>query len=155
MYASRAYNKKGDIMIVKDVMTARPGIIKTTAHLLEAAQKMRDLDVGAIPVAEDHKIIGIITDRDIVSRSIAKEKDPATITVGEVMSQNLVTCEEKNSIEEAVRKMEEKQVRRLIVKNSEGNLTGIVSLGDIATKANKTQAGEALKDVSEPSKPKR
>ncbi len=135
-----------DIM-TEDVATASPD---TT--LDEIARMMRDEDTGAIPVVEDDELVGIITDRDIVIRCIAEQKQPSDVAAEEILSEQLEVVEPDADVEEAARIMARRQIRRLpVVKN--GLLVGMVSLGDIAVKAGEEEAGETLEEVSHGVKP--
>jgi predicted transcriptional regulator len=110
---------------------------------------MRDEDTGAIPIVEDEQLCGIVTDRDIVIRCIAEGKDPAEITVDQILSEDLETIDPDADVQEAADLMARKQIRRLPVVE-EGCLVGVVSLGDIAVKHEDEQAaGEALQEVSQ------
>jgi CBS domain-containing protein len=123
--------------------------------LQEAAQMMRDLDVGPLPVCGDNdRLQGIITDRDIVVRAIADGRDPKKVRVQDVMSPNILYCFEDQGVDEAAQLMQGRQVRRLVVLNRDKRLVGIVSLGDLATKTrDKSMSGETLEQVSEPAFP--
>ncbi len=142
-------------MKVRDIMTSSVDTILSNFTILDAAKKMRDLDIGAIPVREDGSVIGIITDRDIVVRAISEELNPARITVKQVMSDRVLSCTDDADIEQAAKIMEEHKVRRLLVNDKYGNVVGICSLGDLAVHAQRELAGEVIRDVSEPSKPSR
>jgi len=133
---------------VRDVMSTDVEYCTPLDNVYEVAVKMKDLDVGAIPILEDQKLIGMITDRDLVVRGYA-EKRSGSNQVTNVMSDNLVTCSPDTSLEEASELMAKHQIRRLpVVEN--GQLVGIVSLGDLATnKMSDSHAGEALSDISE------
>jgi CBS domain-containing protein len=124
--------------------------------LREAAAKMKALDVGVLPVADNGLLAGILTDRDITVRATADGRDPNTTKVTEVMSTDLVYCLEDQEVEEAVSVMEARQIRRVPVLNEEKRLVGIVSLADIAIHAgDRNLAGETLQEVSKPAEPKR
>ncbi len=127
--------------------------INTT--ILEATKRMRDLNVGAVPVFQNQKVTGLVTDRDIVVRAIAAELNPATTPLGEIMSKELQFCNSNDEIQLAAQIMEKEQVRRLLVKSAEGDVVGIVSLGDIATHVSKDLSGEILQQISQPSHPKK
>jgi len=144
-------------MQVKDIMTPNAQCVRPDDSLQDAARRMRDLDVGPLPVCGDNdRLAGIITDRDIAVRAVAEGKDPKTTKVREAMSEKIIYCFEDQAIEEAARMMQERQVRRLVVLNREKRLVGIVSLGDLATETGDRQkSGEVLQDVSEPSIPRR
>jgi CBS domain-containing protein len=140
-------------MKVHEIMTAHARSIAPDNTLVEAAGLMRELDVGALPVVDGGNLAGIITDRDIVVRSIADGRDPNNSTVGEVMSGGIVAVNADQDVEEATRIMEQKQIRRLPVLDRAERVVGIVSLGDIATSSNPAFSGIALRDVSQPRNP--
>jgi CBS domain-containing protein len=143
-------------MQLKDIMTADPVSIRPEATLQEAARRMRDLDVGPLPViGDDQRLVGIITDRDITVRAIADGKDPMT-TVREAMTGEVIYGFEDQDVHEAARTMQERQIRRLLVLNRDKRLVGIVSLGDLAVKTGDRQkAGELLQNIAEPAIPHR
>jgi len=144
-------------MTVKDIMTPNPECIRPDATLQEAARRMRDLDVGPLPVCgDDDHLAGMITDRDITVRAVAEGKDPKTTTVREAMTDEIVHVYEDQDVADAAQVMEQKQIRRLVVLNHDHRLVGIVSLGDLAVESgDRTKAGEVLQEVSEPSVPHR
>jgi CBS domain-containing protein len=132
------------------MMTPNVKVASPKDTLQHAAQMMVDIDCGALPVGENDKLVGMLTDRDITVRAVAQGKSPAECQVGEVMSPEIKYIYEDETIEDASRNMSDLQVRRLPVMNRKKRLVGIVSLGDIALNA-KDSGGKALKDVSEPS----
>ncbi|MFP4163425.1 MAG: CBS domain-containing protein [Chitinispirillaceae bacterium] len=140
-------------MKVKEVMTPSVQTLGSNYTLLDAARKMRDLNVGAIPINEDGSIVGIITDRDIVVRAISEELNPANTSVREIMSSRVLSCSDDAQVEQAAQLMEEHKVRRLLVNDRTGKVVGVCSLGDLATHVQKELSGEIIKDVSEPSSP--
>lgn len=144
-------------MKIKDIMTPRPECVSPETSLHEAARKMRDLDVGPLPVCgENDRLAGMITDRDITIRAVAEGKDPKTTKVRDAMTEGVIYCFEDQDLDEAARTMQEQQIRRLLVVNRDERLVGILSLGDLATDSgDKLQSGEVLQDVSEPSVPRR
>jgi len=138
-------------MKISEVMTAGFETIDSTNSLIEAAKKMKSLDVGILPVQEGTRLIGVVTDRDIVIRALADDRDPGETQVKDVISPNIVYCFEDDSVEDAVKLMEENQVRRLIVCREDGTPIGIVSLGDLAVRSGQEQLfAEALEQISEP-----
>jgi CBS domain-containing protein len=139
-------------MQLKDVMTPNPECIRPDATLQEAARRMRDLDIGAMPVCgDDDRLAGMITDRDITVRAVAEGKDPRTTPVREAMTEDVVFGFEDQDVGDAARVMEQKQIRRLLVLDRNKRLVGIVSLGDLAVEGgDRSKAGEILKEVSEP-----
>ncbi len=140
-------------MLVTNVMTRGAECVRPTDSLQVAAQKMRNLDVGPLPVCGDNdRLVGMITDRDITVRAVAQACDPRTTTVRDVMTPDVVYCFEDQDIQEAARLMQERQVRRLVVLNRDKRLVGIVSLGDLAVETGDEKlAGKALEEVSLPS----
>ncbi len=141
-------------MQIRNVMTQNVSTVQQDSSVSEAASIMKDLNVGAVPVCEGKKPVGILTDRDIAIRNVADARD-ANSLVKDIMSGNLVYGTPDMSNEEAAQIMAENQIRRLpIVQN--GNLIGIVSLGDLAVKTRgDMEAGKALSTISTPSRPQR
>ncbi len=135
-------------MKARDIMTYSLETIQATESVQNAALKMEQMNIGAIPVYDREVPVGIVTDRDIIVRAIAHGKNPAITTVGEVMTPNVLFCTEDMPIEEVAHIMEYKQIRRLPVKNDRGQFVGVISLGDLAMSANKELAGEVIKEVS-------
>ena len=143
-------------MKVNEIMTTDFEKIDSTSSLFEAAQKMKLFNIGFLPVQEGDKLIGLLTDRDIVIRGLAEGLDPQRTSVKDIVSSDIVYCFEDESIEDAARLMEDNQVRRLIVVDHDQTPVGIVSIGDIAVKSGQAQlAGEILERVSEPATPVR
>jgi CBS domain-containing protein len=139
-------------MQLREIMTTGFKMIGRTAAVQQAAEIMRDQDVGILPVLEENQIIGTVTDRDIAVRATAAGMAPDT-PVSSVMSTGLVFGHEEDDAEAAVKAMEEMQVRRLLVMDESERCVGIVSLGDIAVRAGDRQLGaEVLQEVSEPAK---
>jgi CBS domain-containing protein len=119
--------------------------------LTEAAQKMRLLDVGALPVCDNGRLIGMLTDRDIAVRAVAAGRDPRQTQAREVMTPSVIFCYEDEDVRDAARVMEEKQIRRLLVFDHNDRACGIVSVGDIATRIRDEHlSSEVLERVSEP-----
>ena len=137
--------------LVREIMTKDCVTVTPQDTIVNAAMKMRDLDIGFIPVVEGRRLVGVITDRDIVIRCVA-EKKPDTTKVSEVVSQNLVTVTPDTTVDEAAKLMAREQIRRLpVVEN--GNLVGVVALGDLAVrKMHDEKAGKALSEISESEK---
>jgi CBS domain-containing protein len=114
----------------------------------EIARRMRDLDIGAIPVGENDRLIGMVTDRDIACRGVANGADLGTLTARDVMSKGIFYCRDSEELEDAMRIMEQKQVRRLPVINDQKRMVGILSLGDIADATPHELSGEVVAAVS-------
>jgi CBS domain-containing protein len=138
-------------MKVKDVMTKGAECVTPSTSLQEAASKMKNLDVGPLPVCENDHLVGMITDRDITVRATAEALPPRLGQVRDVMTPDVVYCFEDQDVDEAARLMKEHQIGRLVVLNRDKRLVGIVSLGDLAVETgNEKLAGETLEKVSEP-----
>ena len=134
-------------MKVRELMTAQVISAKPTDTVEDVARMMSEIDSGAIPVVDDDVVVGMITDRDIVIRVVAERKDGFT-PVSEVMTEGVESCLEDDDIAEAAGRMAELQMRRLVVFNSEGVLSGIISLGDIAQENLQDLTSSALEDIS-------
>jgi len=140
---------------LKDIMTTEVELIAPDANLRAAAEKMRRLDVGSLPVGTDSKVAGIITDRDLVVRALADGRDPLMTRVGDIMTRDVVHCYVDSDVTEAATLMKDKQIRRLLVFDRDEKLAGIVSLGDLAVDYGQDKVtGDVLQKVSEPSSPK-
>lgn len=135
---------------LKDLMSRDVEVIGPDMSIGDAAKKMRDGDFGMMPVGEDDRMIGTISDRDIAIRAVAEGKDAST-KVREVMSEGIAWAFETDSVERAALIMSERQVRRLPVVNSDKRLVGILSLGDFAVdSAQLRPAAQALSEISKP-----
>jgi CBS domain-containing protein len=137
---------------LKKIMTPTVEIISPNATTADAARKMMELDVGAIPVCDGEKLLGMITDRDLVLRVMAISRDPVQALVSEAMTPGLVFCYEDEDAEVAAEIMSERQIRRLPILSKEKRLVGIVSLGDLVVDGLDAEtSGAVLHDVSDPS----
>jgi CBS domain-containing protein len=142
--------------LLKEIMTPSVEIISPNATAADAARKMKDLDVGAIPVCDGERLLGMVTDRDLVLRVIAMSRDPVQAKVSEAMTPGLVYCYDDEEAEVAAELMAEKQIRRLPILSRGKQLVGIVSLGDLVVDGLDTEtAGAVLHDVSDPSQSSR
>ena len=139
-------------MRLKEIMTPQVECLSPSDTLAHAAERMRDMNVGSLPVCgDDDRLAGIITDRDITVRGTAACCDPEKTRVSELMTPEISYCFEDEGIDEAARLMEEKQIRRLAVLNRDKRLVGIVSLGDLAVRGGDAKlSAEALEQISEP-----
>lgn len=143
-------------MQVREIMTFNAETIGSDCNLVEAAQKMRSLEVGALPVWEGYQVVGMVTDRDIAVRATAEGKDPSSTRVNEIMTPEVFYCFEDDDIHEAATMMEERSIHRLLVLNSDNEPTGFVSLADFACKSRDERlAWEILEKISEPACPHR
>ena len=136
-------------MNVREVMSRDVKIASHEDTLQHAAELMVDIDAGVLPVGENDRLVGMLTDRDITVRAVAKGKAPDRTKVRDVMSPEIKYIYEDESLEDAAENMGKLQIRRLPVLNREKRLVGIVSLGDLALKK-KAKAGDALKGISQP-----
>jgi len=138
-------------MQVHEAMTRGVECVRPDDTLQDVAQRMKDLGVGALPVCENDRLVGIITDRDITVRATAEGEDPWTGRVHEFMTRGITYCFEDQDIIEGARLMKQNQLRRLVVLNRAKRLVGIVSLGDLAVETgDEPLTGEALEAISEP-----
>jgi CBS domain-containing protein len=135
---------------VRDAMTEDPRSIGTSEPVVDAARLMREQDVGSLPVTDDQKLVGMITDRDITTRVVAEAADLKLISVGDVYSRDLISVEPDQDLAEALRLMARHQVRRLPVVE-DGNLVGIVAQADVALRENEQETGALVEAISEPS----
>lgn len=138
---------------LEQVMTRDVETVNPEDTLQEAAEKMRALNVGPLPVTDGDKLVGIITDRDIVVRAVALGHDPSSSRVSDIMSDEVQSCPIDTSIENAAKMMKDKQIRRLLVVDNNQKLVGIVSLGDLSQEVSGRVSGETLEAISEPSAP--
>ena len=138
-------------MQLKAIMTSPVATIAPESSLAEAARKMLELDIGILPVANGQSIVGIVSDRDIAIRGVAKGMDSDRTAVLEIMTKDVFTCQAGVDVEETCNVMEEKQVRRLVVVDRGNAPVGVVSLDNIALHLRREQSGDVLKKVSEPS----
>jgi CBS domain-containing protein len=136
-------------MRVSEAMTRQVRVANPTQTIRDVAKMMAELDAGAMPVGENDRLVGMITDRDIAIRAVAQGKGPDT-PVREVMSQDIKYCYEDEDLEHVAENMGDLQVRRLPVVNREKRLVGIVALGDIARHEDHHTTGETTADVSKP-----
>lgn len=137
-------------MNVSDCMTRDVKVIAPDQTLRDAARVMAERDLGMLPVGENDRLVGMLTDRDIVVRAVCEGKGPET-KVREAMSEEVCYCFEDEDIEHVMRNMSKQQIRRLPVMNRQKRLVGIVSLGDLATENARREAlGDALGGISKP-----
>ena len=130
---------------IHEVMTPNPVSLPGTASVYEAAQAMRDRDIGDVIVIENNRVCGIVTDRDLVVRTLAEAQDPATTTLADICSHRLLIVAPTDPVEKAVRLMRTHAVRRLPVVEEAGQVVGIVSLGDLAVERD---PGSVLGEIS-------
>jgi len=135
--------------LAKDLMTADPQCCTAETPLNEVAKLMVENDCGEIPVIDhDKKLIGVVTDRDIVCRVVAKGQNPAAMTAQDAMTEPVISVTEDSSLEDVLSLMEEHQIRRVPVVDASGACCGIVSQADVAMVAKESEVGEMVREVS-------
>jgi len=138
-------------MKVSELMTRAVQTVSPDDSLHEAARRMSERDVGALPVCDGERLIGVITDRDIVVRSVARGEEPRRVRVGEAMTHDVEWCVEDDNLEDVGRRMSEGQIRRMLVLDRRKKLVGIVSLGDLArVRGNAPVVARTIERISEP-----
>ena len=133
---------------IHELMSPNPCAIEAEKPVAYAAKMMKDEDVGLAPIVEGDRLVGTLTDRDIVTRVVAEGKDPQTVAVREVASTRLVTIDPEEKLDEALKLMAQNQVRRLPVVGQDGRLVGVVAQADIAREAKEKQTGELVEEIS-------
>jgi CBS domain-containing protein len=133
---------------VRDVMTNNPTTCEPTATLVDAAKVMAREDVGPVPIVEGGKLVGLVTDRDIIIRAVAEGRDVTSTTVRDVASKDLVTVTADEDLDRALQLMAQHQVRRIPVVDGD-RVVGIVSQADVARAANDAKTGEVVQQISE------
>lgn len=134
---------------VRDVMTPNPECVSQKDTIRDAARIMQRADTGVVPVVDGKKIVGMITDRDIVVRLVAEGKDPGSASVSDVMTRSVRTVKEDAPVNEVLDLMSNAQVRRVPVVNRNDEIVGIVSVRDLSETSSKNQVGEAIREISE------
>lgn len=135
-------------MKVKQAMHKGAEWREASTAVAELARIMKVEDIGAIPIGENDRLIGMVTDRDIAVRAFDSGANTAKKTARDVMSEGIIYCQENENVEDAIRLMEQKQIRRLPVINAQKRLVGMLSLGDISHAVNQNLSGELVKSVS-------
>lgn len=138
-------------MKIQDIMTRSVHWVRPADTIADAARSMAEHDIGAVPVVEDSKVVGIVTDRDIAVRAVTGAISPDT-QVRRIMTDSVLTCSPDDEVESALRLMSMEQVRRLPVSKDNAELVGMVTLADAAERGpNKAKVGETLAEICEPS----
>jgi CBS domain-containing protein len=136
-------------MLVRDVMTIGVRMVRPEASIFQIAKMMRDEDIGAVPVVENDKLVGMITDRDVVVRGLAAYPELKNTTAKSVMSTRVLYCFEDQSVEEVLDNMGDLRVRRMPVVDRDKRLVGMVSLGDLSTISEPDRSGYSLSLISQ------
>ena len=134
---------------IRDAMTSNPRGVEVNTPVAEAARLMKTEDVGSLPVVEGDRLVGMVTDRDIVIRVVAAGNDVQSATVGEIASKDLVTIDPQQELDEALRLMAQHQVRRLPVVEEDGRLVGILAQADVAQEGRDAKTGQLVEKISE------
>jgi CBS domain-containing protein len=134
---------------VRDAMTQNPRSLSPSDTVADAARALKEEDVGSVPIVEGERLVGILTDRDIVTRVVAEGRDPSSTSVRDVASSELVTAEATSALDEALRLMAQHQVRRLPVVE-QGRLVGILAQADVAEQTGDEETGRVVEAISEP-----
>jgi len=135
-------------MKIREIMTSNVECLSPEASLREIAEEMKSLDVGFIPVCESDRLVGTVTDRDIVIRAVAEGRDISNTQAREVMTREIVYAFEDEDVKSVAEKMREKDVRRILILDRSKRLVGVVSIGDIS-KVEEKVSGKTLRDISE------
>lgn len=135
-------------MKVKDAMHKGAEWVQPNTPVSDLARRMREHDIGALPVGENDKLIGMVTDRDIVCRGLTNGKDVAKLTARDLMTKTIVWCRDDEDLDDAIRIMEDKRIRRLPVIDKNKRMVGMLSLGDVSHSGKSKLSGELLTAVS-------
>jgi CBS domain-containing protein len=135
----------------REVMTKDPASCNASETVTKVAGAMKQHDVGSVPVVESERLVGIVTDRDIVVKVVAAGRNPEQTPVREAMTANPVSCREDDDLEHALKLMKDRQIRRMPIVDASGRLSGIIAQADVATRVNKdARTGELVEAISEP-----
>jgi len=150
MAQERNQKSGGGSRNARDVMTPNPTTVSEKNSIRDAARIMASEDTGVVPVVDGRKVIGIVTDRDIVVRFVAEGKDTSTAKVNECMTKSVRSVKEDTPVTEVLSMMSSAQIRRVPVVNASNELVGIVSIGDISTETNQDgKVGKAIEEISQ------
>lgn len=141
-------------MLVREVMSYKVDFVDRTDTVQEAAQKMDRDNVGLLAVFDGNFAVGVITNRDITLRAVARGLNPARTKVHQIMSEDIYFCRDSDTLKTAAQIMEEKQVRRLLVKNAQDHVTGVISLADLAKSHAKDLTSDVLRKITAPAHPR-
>jgi CBS domain-containing protein len=149
MPAARGLTEEEAELKVRDAMHKGVTWVEPNTSLLDLAQEMRDEDIGSIPIGENDRLVGMVTDRDIICKGVAIGGDMSNMTARDVMTGPILFCRVEEDVEDAVRLMEANKVRRLPVIDENKRMVGMLSLGDIAAVGNRELSGEVVQAVAE------
>ena len=134
--------------LIREAMNSRVKLAHPQDIVADAAAVMSNLDIGMLPVTEGDRVVGAITDRDIVVRGVADNMDLAKTRVGDLMTKDVDVCYEDQDIDEVARRMMQNKIRRVVVVNREEQLAGVISLGDLTAHTTTATSGKVLREVS-------
>lgn len=137
-------------MKLREIMSDHVEVIHPDDTLQKASEKMRDRDIGFLPVCDGDRLIGVLSDRDLIIRAFAEGLDSNTMLGRDLVTSPAIYCFEDQSVDEAAKLMHDNQIRRLVVLSRDKQMVGVVSLGDLAMTANDKLTGDVLQSVSEP-----
>ena len=137
-------------MKLREIMSDHVEVIHPDDSLQTAAEKMRDRDIGFLPVCDGDRLIGVLTDRDLITRALADGLESKAILGRDLVTSPAIYCFDDQSIEEAAKLMHDNQIRRLVVLSRDKQMVGVISLGDLAMTASDKLTGDVLQSVSEP-----
>lgn len=135
-------------MKVRNAMHKNAEWVSPELPITQVAKKMKDLDVGSLPVGENDRLIGMVTDRDLACRGLSDGRDVSRLTARDVMSKGIIYCSDTEDLEDAIRLMEEKKIRRLPVINEDKRMVGMLTIGDVSHAASREISGEVIAAVS-------
>jgi CBS domain-containing protein len=135
-------------MKVSEIMTTNVECVAPGSSMRELAETMKSMDVGFLGVCEGDRLVGAVTDRDIVIRGIAGGRDPSTCTARDIMTKEVVWCLADDNVKDVAKKMREKEIRRMLILDQDKRLAGVVSIGDIS-KVEESESGKTLKEITE------
>jgi CBS domain-containing protein len=153
LFSLKVFDQEPDMTRVQDIMTRGVRSLSPSDSVVMAAQTMDEFNVGAIPVCRDGKLVGMVTDRDIALRAVARARADAGTTLSDVMSGHVSWCYDDQSVDDVLQMMSDWQIRRVPVMDRSDRLVGMLSLGDVAVKGDPDQAGQCLMHISEPARP--
>ncbi len=137
-------------MKLKEIMTSNVEVIHPDDTLQTAAEKMHDRDIGFLPVCDGDRLIGVLTDRDLITRALAEGMESKALLGRELVTSPAIYCFDDQSVDEAAKLMHDNQIRRLVILSRAKRLVGVVSLGDLAMNIDDKKSGDVLQSVSEP-----
>ena len=137
-------------MKLKEIMTSNVEVIHPDDTLQTAAQKMHDRDIGFLPVCDGDRLIGVLTDRDLITRALAEGMESKAMLGRDLVTSPAIYCFDDQSVDEAAKLMHDNQIRRLVVLSRDKRMVGVVSLGDLAMNIDDKKSGDVLQSVSEP-----